>query len=307
MEKAPLTLTFLIASLLVIAMGQSQSKRTASGSSRAGSQEEGRHDNSLTEAVRRGLKRVRSFFARSSQQSGSETSSVAPLQSSKRIRTEEGVIEVTMAGGGVQQEGRYPTVIVERDAPWNRFKRSLSGQIASLSVSDDVIDIERGDPGDAKDEEEYLQFPFLTDERSRKWVSDNPVLFVMRGLSGSGKSTVVRAIVRAFPGATVCSADSFFEDTATGEYRWRADGLRAAHEECQKSAEDALENSGGVVIVDNTNVREVFNILLSLISISSMQFAATVEHLEDAPFHCISIFNFGLKWVTDGGVTVLLI
>ena len=286
MEKAPLTLTFLIASLLVIAMGQSQSKRTASGSSsRAGSQEEGRHDNSLTEAVRRGLKRVRSFFARSSQQSGSETSSVAPLQSSKRIRTEEGVIEVTMAGGGDQQEGRYPTVIVERDAPWNRFKRSLSGQIASLSVSDDVIDIERGDA--EVDEEEYLQFPFLTDERSRKWVSDNPVLFVMRGLSGSGKSTVVRAIVRAFPGATVCSADSFFEDTATGEYRWRADGLRAAHEECQKGAEDALENSGGVVIVDNTNVREVFDIILSLIliCISVLQFPATEEPSENVPFH----------------------
>ena len=231
-------------------MGQSQSKRTSGGSSRAG--HEGRYDSSFTGSVRRGLKRVRSFFDRSSQTGGSETSSVAPLQSSKRIRTEEGGIEgqgeVTMAAGGVQQ--RSPDV--ERDAPWNRFKRSLDG-LASLSVRDDVG--ARGDDEIAAEEEkEYLQFPFLTDERSRKWVSENPVLFVMRGLSGSGKSTVVRAIVRTFPWAAVCSADQFFVDKVTGEYRWFADGLKSAHEECQKSAEEALEK-GEVVIIDNTNVR----------------------------------------------------
>lgn len=40
----------------------------------------------------------------------------------------------------------------------------------------------------------FLQYPFLVDSRSRRWTSDNPVVFVMRGVSGSGKSTVVDAI-----------------------------------------------------------------------------------------------------------------
>lgn len=226
-------------------MGQSQSKRSTGSRASHGQQE----DNSFTGAVRRGLKRVRSLFARGSQQVGSETSSVAPLQSSKRIRTEAEEGELAMAGGVQQRspEGSFQSANVERDAPWSRFKKSLDGRLASLSVSDNVK--ERGD-----DENDYLQFPFLVDQRSKKWVSENSVLFVMRGLSGSGKSTVVRAIVRAFPEATVCSADSFFVDKVTGEYKWYAEGLKPAHEECQKSAENALE-SGGVVIVDNTNVR----------------------------------------------------
>ena len=224
-------------------MGQSQSKRTRvspDGSRR-------QRDNSFAEVVRRGLKRVRSFFNSQQRQSDSETSSVAPLQSSKRIRTEEAAV---MAGEvvtdeAVSEEELSPVANVERDAPWNRFKRSLDGRLASLSVSD------KGDDG----KDDYLQFPFLTEERSRKWVSENPVLFVMRGLSGSGKSTAVRAIVAAFPGAAVCSADSFFEDEVTGEYRWYADGLKEAHEQCQRGAEDAMRNGVGVVVVDNTNVR----------------------------------------------------
>ena len=201
-------------------MGQSQSKRTPGRG-------QGAHDSSFTGVVRRGLKRVRSFFARSeaAAAAASETSSIAGNES-KRIRPSESEEAMAAAEGSA---------------------RTVDG-LANLSVNDVE---EKGDSDD------YLRFPFLAEEKSRKWVAGNPVLFVMRGLPGSGKSTVARAIVAKYPGATVCSADSFFVNKITGEYEFDPNGLRSAHEESQKSAEKAMASEGrGVVVVDNTNVRK---------------------------------------------------
>ena len=212
-------------------MGQSQSKRTSGRG-------QGVQDSSFTEVVRRGLKRVRSFFARSeaavAAAAASETSSIAGHES-KRIRPSEG--EEAMATEAAEAaEGSLRT-------------RTVDG-LANLSVND----VE--ERGDAAVENDYLRFPFLTEEKSRKWVSENPVLFVLRGLPGSGKSTVTRAICATYPEATVCSADNFFVNKATGEYEFDLNLLGSAHEESQRSAEEAMASERrGVVVVDNTNVR----------------------------------------------------
>ena len=67
---------------------------------------------------------------------------------------------------------------------------------------------------------EYLDFPFLTDIETIQWLKKNRVVFVMRGLPGSGKSTLVNAISKVYDGETpvICSADHYFVDE-NGVYR----------------------------------------------------------------------------------------
>ena len=67
---------------------------------------------------------------------------------------------------------------------------------------------------------EYLDFPFLTDIETIQGLKKNRVVFVMRGLPGSGKSTLVNAISKVYDSETpvICSADHYFIDE-NGVYR----------------------------------------------------------------------------------------
>jgi len=100
-----------------------------------------------------------------------------------------------------------------------------------------------------------------------------PTVIVLRGISGSGKSTVAAALARAAETlgrtAVICSADSYFLDPVTGEYLFDPSKLPAAHAACLAFFENALSvdathssparNSNKVappvVIVDNTNTK----------------------------------------------------
>ncbi len=42
--------------------------------------------------------------------------------------------------------------------------------------------------------EPSLSYPFLTDDATVQFIKKSKVIFVMRGLPGSGKSTIVRSI-----------------------------------------------------------------------------------------------------------------
>ena len=75
----------------------------------------------------------------------------------------------------------------------------------------------------------------------------------MRGLPGSGKSTVVRAITNTYRASVVCSADDYF--LHDGRYNFDATLLSAAHAACQNKAKDSCNSGVSVVVVDNTNVR----------------------------------------------------
>lgn len=101
---------------------------------------------------------------------------------------------------------------------------------------------------------EFMDFPFLTDEKARQYLSRSWTMLVIRGLAGSGKSTIVREIEKIYPGSVSCSADQFFLNTETGEYQFDRSQLAQAHKWCQSKAEEACRNRVNIVIVDNTNV-----------------------------------------------------
>lgn len=74
-------------------------------------------------------------------------------------------------------------------------------------------------------------------------------VILLRGAPGSGKSTWIS---RNHPNAVVCSADHFFIDRKTGEYKWDVNKLGTAHRVCQEKFEASLLDDAEVVIVDNT-------------------------------------------------------
>ncbi len=135
---------------------------------------------------------------------------------------------------------------LQEDAP--AVKEESAEQLVAQALA--VVDIskdDRGDPG--------LEFPFLVDDATIAWMTkeDARVMLIMRGLPGSGKSTVVKEVLRVHDGAVVCSADDYFvqED---GEYKFDQSLLKEAHNASQQKAVEACERGVRVVVVDNTNV-----------------------------------------------------
>lgn len=75
---------------------------------------------------------------------------------------------------------------------------------------------------------------------------------ILRGPSGSGKSTWIK---KNYPGGEcrVCSADHFFEDPQTLEYKFDVYKLAQAHAQCLANFITACRSDIDYVIVDNTN------------------------------------------------------
>lgn len=94
---------------------------------------------------------------------------------------------------------------------------------------------------------------FLRSRETIRHIRSSKVFFIMRGLPGSGKSTLVRSIKLRFKEAVVCSADSFFvqED---GSYAYDLEKLPQAHEECATFAQQAAEMGVRHIVIDNTNI-----------------------------------------------------
>ena len=106
-------------------------------------------------------------------------------------------------------------------------------------------------------DELFMDFPFFVDDDTIKWIRSNRVMFIMRGLPGSGKSTLVKTIQSIYAeDATgdfcICSADDFF--MSEGCYRFDASRLSDAHEDCQSRMKEALTSRTRTVVIDNTNV-----------------------------------------------------
>lgn len=78
---------------------------------------------------------------------------------------------------------------------------------------------------------------------------------IMRGIPGSGKSYLARSIAEKVKNGVVCSADDYFVDKETGEYRFNFRKLQAAHAQCMTRFLDALLANVRAVVVDNTNTR----------------------------------------------------
>jgi predicted kinase len=72
------------------------------------------------------------------------------------------------------------------------------------------------------------------------------VLYILRGLSGAGKTAVASRLA-----ATRCSADDWFYDEH-GNYNFDPKFLKEAHASCQEKCREMLEASMPWVVVDNT-------------------------------------------------------
>jgi len=83
-------------------------------------------------------------------------------------------------------------------------------------------------------------------------------LYICRGISGSGKSTFIKAISKSFLNLGItfieCSADHFFFDKE-GNYNFDVSQLGRAHKFSQRKAKEAMETNVSVVFVDNTNLK----------------------------------------------------
>ncbi|CAF3350356.1 unnamed protein product [Rotaria sp. Silwood1] len=100
-----------------------------------------------------------------------------------------------------------------------------------------------------------LSHPFLTCPETVAHLRQTKVMFLMRGLPGSGKSTIVTQLKRIYSKSViVCSADNYFIDSQ-GNYNFNRDKIGEAHLTCQRQTEDACKNNVLAVIVDNTNIR----------------------------------------------------
>jgi len=104
--------------------------------------------------------------------------------------------------------------------------------------------------------QETHSYPYLDDSRSLSWIRNNRTMFVMRGLPGSGKSFLVKKIVRAYgaENVAVCSADDYFVQS-DGTYEWDQSRLKDAHEACQEKSRSAAQSGTPVVVIDNTHVQ----------------------------------------------------
>ena len=85
-------------------------------------------------------------------------------------------------------------------------------------------------------------------------------VYIMRGISGSGKSSMIDKIVQDL-GLTkeqykVASADSFFYNYGDGEYHFNKEMIPLAHDHCKEVFTEALENQIPHIFVDNTHTRK---------------------------------------------------
>ena len=82
-------------------------------------------------------------------------------------------------------------------------------------------------------------------------------MILIRGLPGSGKTTLANALLDVYKYGVSLEADHFFENEE-GEYIFNKDNLWEAHSYCQRRATEEL-NAGNTVIVSNTftTIREL--------------------------------------------------
>ncbi|KFQ25847.1 NEDD4-binding protein 2, partial [Mesitornis unicolor] len=79
------------------------------------------------------------------------------------------------------------------------------------------------------------------------------VLVLLRGVPGSGKSYLARALLEDNPDGIILSTDDYFYKH--GQYHYDPDCLGEAHDWNRKRAKEAFEMRISPIIIDNTNIQ----------------------------------------------------
>jgi tRNA uridine 5-carbamoylmethylation protein Kti12 len=100
-----------------------------------------------------------------------------------------------------------------------------------------------------KPQQKFIDFPFIEHHETVRLLPQFRVMFILRGLPGSGKSTIADAILQQYRDhAIVCSAD-YYRYNKDGEYVWHEDTLQETHNKCQRRAERFAALNKPVLII----------------------------------------------------------
>jgi len=102
-------------------------------------------------------------------------------------------------------------------------------------------------------DQKYLDFPFIKHIDTVRLLPQFLVMFILRGLPGSGKSTIANTILQELgDNAVVCSANHYHYNK-DGDYVWNKDLLPETHSKCQKSAQKYASLKKPVIIIGESD------------------------------------------------------
>uniref|UniRef100_W5KW86 NEDD4 binding protein 2-like 2 n=1 Tax=Astyanax mexicanus TaxID=7994 RepID=W5KW86_ASTMX len=135
---------------------------------------------------------------------------------------------------------------------WERTNFPLRNDIR-LSASNCPESFEQRGRGSADWQPYYKTQHYHERDQYQRNSGTSPVLILMRGLPGCGKSTLAKEILSCGPDGLILSTDDYFfqEDS----YFFDPTLLGNAHDWNQKRARDAMLDRRSPVIIDNTNVQ----------------------------------------------------
>ena len=80
--------------------------------------------------------------------------------------------------------------------------------------------------------------------------------FIMRGIPGSGKSTVAELLATTSKSSIIHSTDNYH--MVNGKYKFNKDMLWIFHQKNLEAFEKSCKNGKKIVICDNTNIKKSF-------------------------------------------------
>ena len=79
-------------------------------------------------------------------------------------------------------------------------------------------------------------------------------IFILRGLPGTGKTTLALFLSEVLPNSVIISADDFFTND-NGEYNFEKEKIQEAHKETFELFKNHITAKKSTIIVDNTNIK----------------------------------------------------
>lgn len=85
-------------------------------------------------------------------------------------------------------------------------------------------------------------------------ISSEKIMFILRGPSGSGKSSLIKELKQKYSNIKSFSTDDFFT-SSDGKYNFDKTKIAQAHLWNQHRVENELINNSPYVVIDNTNTK----------------------------------------------------